>query len=133
MLLNHAAGRIGQTVDLSQVHALSQTIQATRFAEVFSPFRPAAVDRLLYGRASPVRLWTLAGALLGMASGFALAILTALVNRLIVGGKPRGFLHPQYNGQRCPYQGHNLLCGPRARGTVPGFGPGAPCQAFPLQ
>jgi hypothetical protein len=55
---------------------------------VFSPFRLAAVDRLLYGRASPVRFWTLGGALLGMASGFALAILTALVNRLIVGGKP---------------------------------------------
>ncbi len=65
-------------------------IRTTKFGgvEVFSPFRLAAVDRLLYGRASPVRLWTLGGALLGMASGFALAILTALVNRLIVGGKP---------------------------------------------
>jgi Ni/Fe-hydrogenase subunit HybB-like protein len=67
-----------------------ERVRATSFSriEVFSPFRLTSVERLLYGRASPVRLWTLTGALLGLASGFALAILAALVNDLIVGGKP---------------------------------------------
>jgi molybdopterin-containing oxidoreductase family membrane subunit len=42
---------------------------------------------LLGKPASPVRVWTLAGALSGIAGGFALTIGTALVNGLIVGGK----------------------------------------------
>ncbi len=36
---------------------------------------------------SPVRYWTLIGVLMGITGGFALAIGTALVNGLIVGGK----------------------------------------------
>jgi molybdopterin-containing oxidoreductase family membrane subunit len=38
-------------------------------------------------RPSPVRYWTFLGALAGLAGGFALAIGSALVNGLIVGGK----------------------------------------------
>ena len=42
----------------------------------------------LLGRGkSPVRVWTLLGALCGVVGGFALAIGTALVQGLIVGGK----------------------------------------------
>jgi Ni/Fe-hydrogenase subunit HybB-like protein len=55
--------------------------------EVFSPFQLKSVDQMLYGRASPVRWWTLAGALLGLVLGFAMPILTAQQNGLIVGGK----------------------------------------------
>jgi Ni/Fe-hydrogenase subunit HybB-like protein len=55
--------------------------------EVFSPFPVEAVDKMLYGRPSPVRWWTLGGALLGLVLGFAMTILTALRNSLIVGGK----------------------------------------------
>jgi molybdopterin-containing oxidoreductase family membrane subunit len=53
-------------------------------------YTPVRLDSLvpLLGRAkSPVRWWTLGGALSGLVGGFALAIGTALVNGLIVGGK----------------------------------------------
>jgi Ni/Fe-hydrogenase subunit HybB-like protein len=53
-------------------------------------YTPVRLDRLgpLLGRGpSPVRWWTLVGALAGLCGGFALAIGTALVNGLIVGGK----------------------------------------------
>ena len=53
-------------------------------------YTPVRIDQLvsLLGRsASPVRFWTLGGALCGVAGGFGLAIGTALVNNLIVGGK----------------------------------------------
>ena len=53
-------------------------------------YTPVRIDQLvpLLGRSpSPVRFWTLGGALCGVAGGFGLAIGTALVNNLIVGGK----------------------------------------------
>jgi molybdopterin-containing oxidoreductase family membrane subunit len=53
-------------------------------------YTPVRLDQLvpLLGRGkSPVRLWTLLGALSGVVGGFALAIGTALVQGLIVGGK----------------------------------------------
>ncbi len=53
-------------------------------------YTPVRIDQLvpLLGRGkSPVRIWTLLGALSGVVSGFALAIGTALVQGLIVGGK----------------------------------------------
>jgi len=55
--------------------------------EAFSPFRLDEAAIFLQGRPSPVRFWTLAGALLGCAGGFALAIGSALVNSLTVGAK----------------------------------------------
>lgn len=75
-----------------------QRVRAARFdrIEVFSPFQVKAVDRMLYGRASPVRWWTLAGVLIGLALGFVMPILTAEVNRLIVGGKTPAAHYPYW-------------------------------------
>ncbi|MFO0753882.1 MAG: quinol:electron acceptor oxidoreductase subunit ActD [Thermodesulfovibrionales bacterium] len=58
-----------------------------RQIEFFSPVKLPAVERALGYQKSPVRFWTLIGALSGLVGGFALAIGTADVNRLIVGGK----------------------------------------------
>ena len=55
--------------------------------ETFSPVRLREAEKLLGRGPSPVRYWTLVGALAGCAGGFALAIGSALVNSLIVGGK----------------------------------------------
>ncbi|MBT1071503.1 quinol:electron acceptor oxidoreductase subunit ActD [Pelotalea chapellei] len=55
--------------------------------EVFSPTKLEEVEKVMARPKSPVRFWTLAGAIAGMAGGFWLAIGTALVNSLIVGGK----------------------------------------------
>lgn len=55
--------------------------------EVYSPLRLSQVEDLLKLEKSPVRFWTLGGALTGLTGGFALAIGSALVNQLIVGGK----------------------------------------------
>ncbi len=55
--------------------------------ETFSPVKIGEISRVLGMRHGPVRFWTLSGALLGCVSGFALAIGTASVNDLIVGGK----------------------------------------------
>jgi Ni/Fe-hydrogenase subunit HybB-like protein len=58
-----------------------------RRIETFSPVKIAEVHRILGHARSPVRFWTLVGALAGLAGGFALAIGTAEVNGIIVGGK----------------------------------------------
>lgn len=55
--------------------------------EVFSPINLPAAVRQLCPTTGPVRFWTLAGALAGCIGGFWLAIGTAGVNGLIVGGK----------------------------------------------
>jgi Ni/Fe-hydrogenase subunit HybB-like protein len=55
--------------------------------ETYSPVRLREAEALLGRGPSPVRYWTLTGALLGCGGGFALAIGAALVNKLIVGGK----------------------------------------------
>jgi len=56
-------------------------------SEIFSPIKIEEVDQFGAVRRSPVRYWTLTGALAGLMGGFALAIGSALVNGLIVGGK----------------------------------------------
>lgn len=56
--------------------------------EVYSPRRLHETEAILGRQGSPVRFWTLAGALSGLAGGFALAIGTALVNQIVLGGKP---------------------------------------------
>jgi Ni/Fe-hydrogenase subunit HybB-like protein len=58
-----------------------------RRVEAFSPFKLEEVGELLHRRGSPVRLWTLTGALSGLVGGFWLAIGSAQVNNLWVGGK----------------------------------------------
>lgn len=56
-------------------------------SEVYSPFHLRDVEELLSRSKSPVRFVTLAGAVIGLISGFALAILTALVWNMYAGGK----------------------------------------------
>jgi molybdopterin-containing oxidoreductase family membrane subunit len=55
--------------------------------EAFSPFRLDEVNSLLHPRKSPVRIWTLTGAVSGCIGGFSLAIGSAYVNSLYAGGK----------------------------------------------
>lgn len=55
--------------------------------EAFSPFRLDEVNALLHPRTSPVKLWTLIGAVLGCIGGFWLAAGSAKVNELFVGAK----------------------------------------------
>lgn len=60
-----------------------------RDMETFSPVKLEEVERVMRRPKSPVRFWTLAGALAGLAGGFWLAIGTAQVNNLIVGASRR--------------------------------------------
>jgi molybdopterin-containing oxidoreductase family membrane subunit len=55
--------------------------------EFFSPIKVAEMEKLLGQEKSPVRFWTLAGAVSGLIGGFWLAIGTAYVNNMLVGGK----------------------------------------------
>lgn len=55
--------------------------------EYFSPIKLTKLEEALGFDTSPVRFWTFIGAVLGLIGGFALAIGTAEVNSLIVGGK----------------------------------------------
>jgi Ni/Fe-hydrogenase subunit HybB-like protein len=56
--------------------------------ETYAPIHLESAARSSGRAVSPVRLWTLFGALAGIAGGFALAAGTASVNMLVVGGKP---------------------------------------------
>ncbi|WP_224959002.1 quinol:electron acceptor oxidoreductase subunit ActD [Geomonas subterranea] len=56
--------------------------------ETFSPVKLEPLTEILKLKKSPVRFFTLVGALCGLAGGFWLAGGTALVNSLTVGGKP---------------------------------------------
>jgi hypothetical protein len=56
--------------------------------ETFSPVKIERLPEVLAQPTSPVRYFTLIGAISGLAGGFWLAGGTAAVNRLIVGGKP---------------------------------------------
>jgi molybdopterin-containing oxidoreductase family membrane subunit len=56
--------------------------------ETFSPVKLEQLETVLCQPKSPVHLFTLAGAVSGLIGGFWLAIGTAQVNHLIVGGKP---------------------------------------------
>jgi molybdopterin-containing oxidoreductase family membrane subunit len=55
--------------------------------ETYSPVRLREAEQIMGRGPSPLRLWTLTGAILGLIGGFSLAIGAALVNSLIVGGK----------------------------------------------
>ncbi|MFZ0389507.1 MAG: quinol:electron acceptor oxidoreductase subunit ActD [Calditrichia bacterium] len=55
--------------------------------EAFSPVKSEELQKILGRGKSPVRFWTLIGAISGLAGGFTLALGTAFVNNLIVGGK----------------------------------------------
>ena len=67
------------------VYALRRASQ--REIEIFSPTPCPQLDRLTRGTPSPVRFFTLLGALVGFAGGLALTIGTALAWPLLTGGK----------------------------------------------
>jgi Ni/Fe-hydrogenase subunit HybB-like protein len=76
----------------SQPHPLLESLRLLRRnhfdrLETYSPVRLREAEAIMGRGPSPVRFWTLTGAVLGVAGGFALAIGTALVNQLIAGGK----------------------------------------------
>ncbi len=62
--------------------------------EILSPIPLHGADEALGSRRSPVRYYTLAGALLGFTGGWALTAGSALHYPLIVGGKPLVSLTP---------------------------------------
>jgi Ni/Fe-hydrogenase subunit HybB-like protein len=72
--------------------AMLRALQSVRLAgfdrvETYAPYRVEEAQHLVAAPRSPVRIWTLVGALSGMIGGFALAIGTSDVNQLITGGK----------------------------------------------
>ena len=73
----------------SLVHAIKQTCDCGfQTIEAFSPIKLRKVHWVMGHPRSPVRHWTLIGAVSGLLGGFGLAIGAATVNNLIVGGKP---------------------------------------------
>ena len=64
-------------------------VRASSFTvfETYSPVRLREAEVMMGRGPSPVRVWTLVGALTGLTCGFWLAIGTALVNGLVVGAK----------------------------------------------
>jgi molybdopterin-containing oxidoreductase family membrane subunit len=68
------------------VRALKDT--SWRLQRVFSPFPSKQIGAALQLKTSPVGYFTLAGAIIGFLSGFALSVYTASEWNLIVSGKP---------------------------------------------
>lgn len=80
------------TAVFSDAGALVQAVSAAcragyRQIESFAPVKIEEIQKILGQERSPVRFWTLAGALAGCLGGFGLAIGAAGVNGLIAGGK----------------------------------------------
>ena len=73
-----------------------RTLKAEGYRDftVYTPVPNVEITRAVGHRASPVRLWTLIGGLLGCASGFALTMWMSFDWPLIVGGKPIGPIIP---------------------------------------
>jgi hypothetical protein len=75
------------------VDAASRTIERLRAAgikrmTVFSPVPSHELEHALHAGESPIRIFTLVGALTGTATGFAMATWMSLDWPLVVGGKP---------------------------------------------
>ncbi|MCE5277880.1 MAG: quinol:electron acceptor oxidoreductase subunit ActD [Planctomycetaceae bacterium] len=89
-----AASACGVMAVFSRPDALLEALKHVRRnstlkeLEVFSPLKLGELSHALGLPHGPVRFWTLAGALLGLGGGFALAMGSAAVNNLIAGGKP---------------------------------------------
>lgn len=83
-------GVVGIFADGGQAAHAVTTLRREGFEgfEVYGPVPHPAVEAALEAGVSPVRRYTLAGGVLGCASGFALTAWTALQWNLIVGGKP---------------------------------------------
>jgi hypothetical protein len=61
---------------------------------VYTPVPNVEIAQAVGRRVSPVRLWTLLGGLLGVASGFALTLWMSYDWPIVVGGKPIGSTIP---------------------------------------
>jgi len=86
-------GREGLLASYDFLDATVQAIKRLRsegFEEItaFAPFPEHHIEEALGYRASPVRLFTLAGGLTGAATGFAFTIFTSMDWPLVTGGKP---------------------------------------------
>lgn len=87
-----APGRPSVTGVYGDADALVRAVEKVRSAgfmlvEFFSPVKLEKLARAFGHEKSPVRYWTLIGAISGLIGGFWLAIGSADVNQLIVGGK----------------------------------------------
>ncbi len=71
---------------VSAIHKICEA--GFRKVDFFSPAKLEEAERALGLTRSPVRFWTLAGALCGASGGYFLAMYAATLNNLIVGGKP---------------------------------------------
>jgi molybdopterin-containing oxidoreductase family membrane subunit len=87
------------TARFSTADGLRAALKALREAglrdyEVFSPYGLIEEEPLMARRGSVVRAFAVVGGLVGAAGGFALAILSAEIYSLIVGGKPPAAIIP---------------------------------------
>jgi molybdopterin-containing oxidoreductase family membrane subunit len=84
-----ATGVVAVFKDREGLLAALRTMRRSPFSrlDTFSPMRLKGAEAILGRGPSPVRYWTLVGAISGCIGGFALAIGSALVNSLMVGGK----------------------------------------------
>jgi hypothetical protein len=87
---------IGVFADVDSLFAAARALRAEPLGEleILSPVPLHGADEVLGARRSPIRYYTLAGALLGFLAGWALTIGSALYYPLIVGGKPIVSLTP---------------------------------------
>ncbi len=92
----HGHSMIGFYGEVDTLLAAVKEIRARGLGEVhtISPVPIHGIDEALGAKTSPVRLFTLAGGLLGLIVGWALPIGFALHYPLIVGGKPLLSLTP---------------------------------------
>ena len=72
----------------STVNAIERLRKAKFRVKAYSPYPEHHIEDALGYNQSPVRVWTLVGALTGTATGFALATWTSVDWPLVVGGKP---------------------------------------------
>ena len=84
-----ASGVVAVFKDHETLLAALRKARASRFdrLDTYSPMRLKDTEAILGRGPSPVRYWTLVGAISGCIGGFALAIGSALVNSLMAGGK----------------------------------------------
>jgi len=88
-----ANSRVGLLASFDYVDSAVNAIGELRAAGLkkitaYMPYPEAQIEEALGYDQSPVRVWTLAGGLLGAAAGFALASFTSMDWPLVTGGKP---------------------------------------------
>ena len=88
--MNAQQGLVGIFAYLDDLLAAIKVVRERNFKvqTVYSPVRNHRITEALGLQTSPVRHFTLIGGILGIATGFGLAIYTAMQWRFVVGGKP---------------------------------------------